>query len=282
MLGFWLVNLLVPGDPPSASITTSSGIWYFQRNNPFNQLKDAIANNQCVNTYSIEIATSLDDGAAAANAALDEVTPILLGLSYLSGLSVTVKHSLQTSDIQILQPTDYWPRERVMGTGNSCVNTHAEFFNSLQAFVSAWPTVNQSEKIFILMHHLLDALGCWSFEDFYLSATTLLQIIAASEERKQGGSPLYFFDAIKEASNRFSITPLNRDFVRMRNNLIHEGKLLGGSFGGTNIEDCSVVASDLMNWFDEYIHVVMGLGTIKKKRFSKNTFMSLNAYSLDQ
>jgi hypothetical protein len=107
----------------------------------------------------------------------------------------------------------------------------------------AWPTVSQTEKILILIHHWLDALGCWSFEDFYLSATTLLQIIAAIEERITGNSSLHYFPAVQSAANRVGITPLSRDFKDMRNNLIHEGKLIGGRFAGTDIEACSIVAA---------------------------------------
>ena len=280
MLGFWLVNMIVPGDPEEASITTTSGEWLFRRSNDFAKCRDAIGKNQCAHTYSIEIATSMSDGAAACDASLEEMTPILLGSSFLSGLAVTSKISLPHSDVTILQPTSHWPRERATGDGNPCVNTSDEFFNTLEQFIAAWPTVSQSEKTLILIHHWLDALGCWSFEDFYLSATTLLQIIAATEERITGNSNLSYLQAVQSASSRVGITSLSRDFKDMRNNLIHEGKLLGGEFVGTDIEACSKVASDVMNWFDEYIHAVMDIGSVKRIRYSKHDFMSLNAYSI--
>jgi hypothetical protein len=167
-----------------------------------------------------------------------------------------------------------------MGDGNHCVNTSDEFFKALEHFIVTWPTVSQSEKTLILIHHWLDALGCWSFEDFYLSATTLLQIIAATEERITGNRNISYLQAVQSASNRAGITVLNRDFKDMRNNLIHEGKLLGGQFVGTDIEACAMVASDVMNWFDEYIHGVMNIGPVKRKRYAKRDFISLNAYSI--
>lgn len=280
MLGFWLVNMLVPDDPEEVSITTSSGEWFFQRSAEFIKCKDAISKNQCAHTYSIEIATSMDEGDAACDASLDEMIPILLGSSFLSGLSVTAKISLPHSVVSIIQPTNHWPRERSLGDGNHCINTSDEFFQTLERFIAAWLTVSQSEKILILIHHWIDALGCWSFEDLYLSASTLLQIIAATEKQLTGNSSLSYFRAVQSATNRVGITPLSRDFKDMRNNLIHEGKLLGGRFAGTDIEDCSTVASDLMNWFDEYIHAVMNLGAVKRKRYSKYDFTSLNAYSI--
>ena len=89
-----------------------------------------------------------------------------------------------------------------------------------------------------------------------------------------------YFQAIQSASLRVGITSLSRDFKDMRNNLIHEGKLIGGRFAGRDLEACSIVAADVMNWFDEYLHSIMNLGPVKRKRFSKSDFMSLNAYSL--
>ena len=197
------------------------------------------------------------------------MTPILLGSSFLSGLAVTSKFSHRTVTSQLFNQQAIGLRERSIGDGNPCINTSDEFFQTLERFILAWPTVGQTEKILILIHHWLDALGCWSFEDFYLSATTLLQIIAATEERITRNTNLSYFQAVQSATNIVGITPLSRDFKDMRNNLIHEGKLIGGSFAGTNIEACSIVASDLMNWFDEYIHAVMNLGTVKRKRYSK-------------
>ena len=281
MLGFWLVNLIIPNNPDDASVTTSSGQWFLQKSDQYSRSKDAISNGQCAHTYSIEIATSMDDGIIrACDASFDEMTPILLGASFLSGLAVTSKVSLPHSDVSIIQATSYWPRERAMGLGNPCVNNSHEFFENSEKFIAAWPSAGQSEKALILIHHWLDALGCWSFEDLFLSATTLLQIIAATEEQITGNSNLSYFQAVPSASARVGIAPLNRDFKDMRNNLIHEGKLLGGRFVGVDIDACASVAADLMNWFDEYIYSVMNLGALQRKRHSKYDFISLNSYSI--
>lgn len=280
MIGFWVVNLLIPDDPDELNIQALSGKWELSKFAKYDESKSAILNGQCAHTYAIENAVSMDDGAAACDANLDEMTPILLGSSYISGLSVTANASLPHSDVMLIQPSYHWPRERAMGAGSYCVTSSQEFTQVLESFVAAWPVRASQEKILILIHHFLDALGCWSFEDFYLSATTLLQIIAATEEHITGNSNLSYFAAIQSASHRVGISSLTRDFKDMRNNLIHEGKLLGGRFAGTDIEACSVVAADLMNWFDEYVHAVMNLGPVKRKRYSKQDFMSLNAYSI--
>lgn len=279
MIGFWVVNLLIPGDPDKLNIRGVSGNWTLSKFAKYSESKSAIANGQCAQTYAIENFISMDDGAAACNEKIEEMTPFLLGASYLSGLSVTAKSSLPHSDVMI-GPSAHWPRERAMGIGNHCVKTHDEFIEVIEKFVESWPSVAAKEKVLILTHHFLDALGCWSFEYFYLSATTLLQIIAATEQRIKKNRNMKYLPSVQSASKRVGITELNRDFKDMRNNLIHEGRLLGGQFKGTDIESCSIVAADLMNWFDEYLHAVMRLGPVRRKRYSKQDFMSLNAYSI--
>ena len=166
-----------------------------------------------------------------------------------------------------------------MGDGNAVVATTVEFQTVLEAFVTAWPFAGQHEKVLLMIHHWLDSLACWSFEDFYLSATTLLQIIAATEESIEG-KDLYYFDAVTSAAKRAGIHALKRDFKDTRNNLIHEGKLLGGRFSGQSLQDCAAVAADVLNWFDAYLHSVLGLGAVRRQRFSFQNFLSLNTYSL--
>ena len=280
MIGFWLVNLLIPGDPDALTISTSSGEWQFEKCANFHQSKEAMNSGQCAHTYSIKNNTSMANGAAACDRCIEIMTPILIGASYLSGLSITANQSLPLSDITIIQSSNRWPRERAIGIGNFCVNNKDEYSIRLERFITAWPSIGLSEKILLLIHHWLDALACWSFEDFYLSATTLLQIIAATEKQIHGEAELPYFQSIQSASARAGINPLNRDFKDMRNNLIHEGKLLGNRFIGSDIETCALVASDLMNWFDEYIHSVLNLGSVQQRRYTYLDFIGLNAYSI--
>jgi hypothetical protein len=280
MIGFRLVNLLIPGEPQTLQIHTPSGKWELKKAHVYAESVKAIQNGQCGITYSIEHPVSLGaDGAAACDVAIDEMAPLLLGSSYLSGLSVTADRSLPHSDVSILQRGSHWPRERAMGSGRSAVSTQAEFATVLQTLVGAWPVAGQKQKMLLLLHHWLDALACWSLEDLYLSATTLLQIISATEEDAQG-KELSYFDGVTGASNRVGIPSLGRDFKDMRNNLIHEGKLLGGRFAGNGITDCASVAADVLNWFDDYVYAVLALGAARRRRFTSAEFTSLNAYSI--
>jgi hypothetical protein len=280
LIGFWLVNLLIPGAPQTVAIKTPSGTWTLDKAGYYAQSLQAMQRGQCANTYAMEHPVSMNNGAAACDLAFDEMTPLLLGASYLSGLSVTAKHSLPHSDVSIMQPGNRWPRERSMGNGNPVVTTQREFVMALEAFVATWSGAGQSEKALLLIHHWLDSLACWSFEDMYLSATTLLQIIAATEKARQGINSLSYFDGVTAASARAGIVSLSQDFKNMRNNLIHHGRLLGGSFSGTTLQDCSVVAADVLNWFDAYMHSALGLGVVLHRRFASSHFVNLNSYSV--
>lgn len=140
MIGFWVVNLLIPGEPNDCRISTSSGGWNLEKNTNYLQSKKAITTGQCAHTYAIENEISTEDGAVAVDSSFEEITPLLLGASFLSGLSVTAKASLPHSDVSIIQSSDHWPRERAMGVGNPCVTTQLEFTENLEKFVSAWPS----------------------------------------------------------------------------------------------------------------------------------------------
>ena len=65
----------------------------------------------------------------------------------------------------------------------------------------------------------------------------------------------------------------------MRNELIHDGQLIGSRFAGPK-EACAEVIADVFNWFDEYMHAALGLGTPRKTRFEKADFLNLNSYSI--
>jgi hypothetical protein len=280
VLSFFVVNLLLPGDPETLALATPSGTWTLKRFPEYAKSKAAIAEGKSANTYYLEHPVTLAAGAAAVEAAFNEITPILLGASYATGMSVTVKRSTMGSEVTLLQPTDHWPRERAMESASPIINSSAEFVSLVEPFVRAWAGAGQMEKALLLVHHWLDALACWSMEDLYLSATTLLQVIVATEATRQGRD-LRYYPGVTAAARRMGIRVLSAGFKNMRNELIHDGRLIGTRFAGPDKEACAVVVAELLNWFDEYMHGALSLGARRKTRFSKADFMGLNAYSIN-
>lgn len=279
MIGFRLVNFLPPEASQKLTLSTPTGIWTLRQHADFNNFQAAIQNHQCAETYEIDHPVSMQDGSAKCDFALEEMTPILLGATYFLGLSVTSIRSIPGSECMIMQPSEHWPRERAIGVGNSILNSDAELCNALEKFVVAWPSAGRDEKALLLIHHWLDSIGCWSFEDMYLSATTILQIIAATESDRQSRS-LNFFQGVSDAASRFGVPTLSADFKNMRNDLIHDGCLSGSRFANKSKNECAQVAAEVFNWFDNYLHASMHLGSPVKQRFSKLNFLSLNSYSL--
>lgn len=280
MVGFFIVNLLVPGDPEHFAIAGAQGDWELDREHDFPARKHAIENqNQCAETYVFEHPVELANGAAVVEAVFGELLPYCLAASFVTGRSVTASRSLPHSEILIIQGSDRLPRERSFRGPGACVNTEAEFKQVIEAFLAAYPAAGQTEKIRLIVHHWLDALSCWSLEDLYLSATTILQIIAATEETKQGND-LSFLNGVTGAANRFGMAPLSTDFRDMRNDLIHDGTLSGTRFVGKTASQCRAVATDVLNWIDRYLHAALGLGPVRRVRFDAHSFDGLNAYSL--
>ncbi len=281
MLSFYVINLLIPGDPEKLDLNLPSGTWTLERHPDYVKFKQAIANGQCAETYFLEHQGTMASGAHTVDQAFDEVTPVLLAASYLTGQSVTIKRSTPQSEISIVQPSEHWPRERSMDTMSAVVRSDSEFRDQVERFVLSWSQAGQFEKARLLVHHWLDGLACWSMEDLYLSATTLLQVIVATEAARQGKKDMPYYQGVMDAASNMHIRTLSDDFKNMRNELIHDGQLVGKRFSGPDKAACSVVVADVLNWFDEYLHAALVLGSPKRTRFSKTDFIGLNAYSLN-
>lgn len=279
MMSFFVVNLLIPADPEGVELSVPSGRWTFERFAEYEKSKAAIKEGKCAHTYYIENSIGLVP-AASADQAFEELTPILLGASYATGLSVTIVQSTMASQVSILQRSEHWPRDRAIDMASPVINSPEEFTEIVERFVAAWPNAGRSEKALLLVHHWLDALACWSMEDLYLSATTLQQIIVATEATRQGKQDLPFYAGLEAAAKRMGVRVLSPAFKDMRNELIHDGQLVGRRFTGPDKQACATVVADVLNWLDEYIHAAMGLGSIRKTRFTVADLMNLNAYSI--
>jgi len=288
MQSYLVINLLIPGDPSQVSLVNSSGAWVLEKAPEFSRAKSAITGATSrrpqmlpvAETYFIETQSGPSSGTAASDRAFGELTPILLAATYATAMSVTIERSSPASEVSIVNASEHWPRARALDRPSFVVSSPADFQHLVEAFLRAWPTAGQDEKSLLLVHHWLDALGCWSMEDLYLSATTLLQIIVATEATKQGKPDLPFYAGLADAAVRMRLQPLGQDFKDMRNELVHDGRLIGKRFKGPDKLACAEVVSDVLNWFDDYFHAALNLGPVVRKRFTGTDFVSLNAYSI--
>lgn len=285
-LGFRLCNLIIPGEPQKLSLTTPTGTWELQQEPKYAALKNAIAEGQIAETYSIS--TSVVIGAAGRSAALDaafeQLLPICLAATYLTGMSVAATRALPFSGISFVQVGPHFPRPRAVAGAALVVTDEAMFRDHAEAFVRNYPTTSRSEKSRLLVHHMLDGQACWSLEDLCLSTATLLEIIAATAEAAAAAVGLQknkFADRIDYAAQRFGLPSVSTDFRKMRNDLVHEGTLSGTRFANKNADDCAAAAAAALQWIDQYIHAALGLGSVAVNRFPSSAYKGLNAFSLD-
>jgi len=286
MLSLYVCNLIIPGNPDVVTLATPAGPWQLIKMPGFAATKSRITSTSSRpeelpigETYFLENRIGMMNSTVSAlDRAIEELSPILLGASYATGMPVTVKRATMGSKISIIHATHYWPRARLMGSGSSAITTTSEFINFVEAFVRAWPTFGQIEKARLLVLTWLDALACWSMEDLYLSATTLLQVIAATEAAKQG-KRLSFYADVTDSAHRMNIAALSQDFKNMRNELVQDGQLIGSRFFSPRVA-CQQVIADVLNWIDQYTHSALSLGPVAKARFQPWDFAGLNAYSI--
>jgi hypothetical protein len=283
-MGHRLTNLIIPGEPDQFTIHTPAGEWVFKKSPNYENCKDAINKGQIAETYTIECAGTYTGSRAAAVDRVDaELIPICLGASYLTALSVAPSRSLAGSDVSFIQVGPHFPRPRAMGDGFQSATDTAMFVRNIEAFVSAYPNLGGTEKIRLISHHFLDALGFWSIEDLVLSTTTILEIIAITGKTiaaAQGQTIRDFTPRMLFSANRFKLPALPADFRKMRNDLVHEGTLSGTNFPGRNPDQCGKAAAEALDWIDQYIFAALGMGQPGRARFVAKPFRGVNTFSL--
>ena len=282
-MGFGLCNLFVPEEPTAFALDTPAGTWEFRREGDYADWKDDILRRgACGTTYIATTTVETSGGRTAAlNASFDELLPICLGASYLTGMSVGPDAGVPGSEVSFLQVGPHFPRPRGMGAGRPAAGTLAEFKANLGTFVPAYSRVEKEEKGRLLIHHWLDAQSFWSLEDLVLSTTTLLEVIAVTAEPESPRRRGSFASGMVFAAKRFGLPALDPDFRKMRNDLVHEGTLSGSRFPNSNSAACARLASGALNWIDLYLHAIFGLDEPRRERFECTEFARVNAFSLE-
>ena len=290
MIGFWLVNLLPPIIPQTFNLRTSAGTWTLTKAPNFDDVSQGVTQGGCAVTYSIEFDLPTDASRSSLkDAALLELLPICLAASFATGMAVTIRHNLPASEVLCVQIGPHFPRERGISGPNLCVTTLDQLIQFIEKFVTMYPALEGNEKLRLLLHFYIDALSCWSLENLYLSGSTLLQIIASTEENSgrifapahatQRNLPRpAFFDYLAGAADRVRIPPLNHDVVKIRNSLIHKGTLKTQSFSSQ--ADAAIPIAEAMAWVDSYLYAVLQMGPVPRQRhFAADYERAINSFS---
>ena len=289
MIGFRFLNLLLPSNPGTFDVRMPSGVWTFTKDDQFTANLAAIQKGQVAETYSAKTDLPSITGSRRMDVGFDEALEICLAATIVTGASVTVSRSLPGSELLVVQTGPHFPRVRATGGNFPCVTTLPQAIDFVEKFVTQWPTVSGPEKLLLLSHHFLDSISSWSLEGYYLSGSTLLQIIAETEEQlgrqfaqqhsiARGNKSPSFMDFLAGAADRAGIPALAHDVVKIRNQLVHQGSLKGTLF--PDQEAAAKPIADAMNWFDSYVYAILGLGAVPKPRHSPFAFSSqMNSFS---
>ncbi len=73
MIGFRVVNLLIPNEPDKFKLATASGVWEFDKEFDYPKHKVAIEKGMAAETYVMVHPVEMSDGAAACDTAFEEV-----------------------------------------------------------------------------------------------------------------------------------------------------------------------------------------------------------------
>ncbi len=276
-LGFNIVNLIAPDEPTNLTFTGSNGNWDIRQHPNYTDNRKAL--NSRVNAAVTYIADHDDLGLRKDEEILDELIHLCLTFSYLTSNAVTMNQSTMYSRISFIQVGDGFPRDRGITGINPVVDNQTDFAISTNQMIRLFNQNKTDYHIDVIIQYWLDILSCWSLENLFSGACTILEVIKQCERRRTGNANMYFYDAIDSVSNHLGITILNRDWINMRNDLIHEGHLSKVRFPNKTKFECIEVCEDVMLWIDEFIHAIFTLGTIKHKRFDRGSLGQLNSYT---
>ncbi len=241
----------------SFEITSSVGVWQFERFSGYDEQLQYLDEGMCANTYYATLdSVGPHSSDVEFGAACYDLIDACLVLSFLSARCVTPSGSTAQSEIKFLALGDNFIRPRsIVGFPEIAVPSMASFF-------SDWKTLGRhayrDRTLRRQLCHWLSGLTCFSLEDIYLACGVQMDVVKQCERRASRNSGLTYFQGMLSASTRYGISPLSDDYKKMRNDIVHEGVLSGTNFPAKNKADCASVIADTLNWLDSYVLAVIG------------------------
>jgi len=254
MLEFWISDL--QHDEESFMVPGVSGTWTFSRRSDYQDLIGKMERGQVAGTFYVsnpDFSIRTDDQLSADLS--DDLVDICLVLSFLNARCVTVMGTTAASRGMVIQLNEKYFRPRSIGGFDRLWN------HDFSALFADWQTVIRpaylQRGLRLLLSHWLSGLTCFTLEDLYLSAGVQMDMVKQQEIAAGGGAGLNYFRGMQSASARYGIGELSHDATKMRNDLLHEGKLSGTNFPSKTKGECAKVIAETMSWLDTYILKVL-------------------------
>jgi hypothetical protein len=268
------VNLILPGEPDNLEVSGPLGKWNISKHYRYD-IDSPVLNSK---VHSARTYTADHDrfSLSSLNATLHETRHLSLILSYLTSNAVTIANN-QASDLTLLQSSDGFPRDRGISGIDPIIN-ETDLSIVTANMLSQFGINAATYHVDVIIHYWLDIISCWSLENLFLGSCTILEIVKQTERRRTG-SNLHFYQAINSISSYLGIQLLNRDWINMRNDLIHEGHFSKVNFPSKTKADCIIVCEDVMTWIDSFIHAIFSIPPPSIPRFSRGSLSQLNSYT---
>ena len=280
MIEFWIADL--QSDETQFEIPGTIGTWEFNRRDDYGDLLNKIQEGRCTSTYwvyneTLTHSTSYEDFLAAIRELIDSC----LILSFLSGACVTPIGTSPQSDITFLQLGDLFIRPRPIA-GFPSLQIDKSLADYFLMGIPSLATPFRDRRMRLFLSHWISGLTCFSMEDLFLSVGVQMDIVKQCEIATRG-KDLNCFEGMEAASNRYSLKKLNKDYKKMRDDLVHEGVLSGSDFKSKNKGECAEVISAALNWIDRYVAaaLVIDIQSLLPERWrGKDIELGLPALSL--
>jgi len=256
MIELWVADLEV--EEKEFNVPSAIGSWNFRQRSNYDELQEKRQEGQCFNSfYAYNEAITLAVSEEGFSQAIDELIDICLILSFLFGKCITPTGSTARSDIQFLKMGDKFLRSRAI-SGFPALKLK----NPLNCiFSSGLPNICKKfsdRRMELFLSRWISGLTCFTLEDLFLSVGVQMDIIKQCE-KLSSKKRLSYFTGMERASSRYGIAPLCRDYSKMRNDIVHEGKLSGSKFKEKTKSDCSSVIASTLNWIDAYVTKVLSI-----------------------
>ncbi|MGA2916605.1 MAG: hypothetical protein ABSE89_11325 [Sedimentisphaerales bacterium] len=258
MFGLMIADLITKEN--QFDIPSLLGKWEFIKSNNYNHMLEEIEKGCCANTFLVfHNNAPLSMSNNNFHTLCDEIVDICLILSFITAKCVTVTGSNPNSDIAFLQLGDRFLRSRAI-IGFRALEMIKSFQELFASGISSYQIPIKERRLRLFLSHWLSGLTCFTMEDLFLSACVEMDIVKQCEITKSR-QDLNYFKGMKEASQRYGIPELSKDFKNMRNDLIHYGSLSAVNYKAKSKVECAKVVADTLNWIDLYIINVLNMSS---------------------
>lgn len=235
--------------------------WEFERFSQHSEKPD-FNDGGCRNTYdathTITPPKTIDD---AAGSLLD----VCLLLSFATGRCAV------PDGRSLIKAPDCFPTARAI-VGFPSLHDSIDL-KTLLAGLTASEAAYDKRRLRLTFSHWLSSLTCFSMEDMATFAFVIMEVVKQCEiargvksKHRDPKHELELFEGMESTALMCAIAPLNHDYVKMRNDLLHAGKLSDKNFADKSVpsapvprskDECAVVLADVLNWIDHYVLAVL-------------------------